>query len=82
MRSHEVTVLNQMQQVFVYEIPEENFNRQSLGTIEENGTFNLLKSLPEGSIATAKDLNAIRREFIQRVFTYYIVKLGAGVDEE
>ena len=71
-----------MQQVFVYEIPEENFNRQSLGTIEENGTFNLLKSLPEGTIATAKDLNAIRREFIQRVFTYYIVKLGAGVDEE
>ena len=82
MRSHEVTVLNQMQQVFVYEIPEENFNRQSLGTIEENGTFNLLKSLPEVSIATAKDLNAIRREFIQRVFTYYIVKLGAGKDEE
>ena len=50
--------------------------------IEENGTYNLLKSLHEGTIATTKDLNAIRREFIQRVFTYYIVKLGAGIDEE
>ena len=63
MRSHEVTVLNQMQQVFVYAVSQD-FNRQSMSKIEENGTYNLLKSLPEGRIATANDLNAIRREFI------------------
>ena len=82
MRSHEVTVLNQMQQVFVYAVSQDPRSRMSMEKIEENGTYNLLKSLPEGTIATAKDLNAIRREFIQRVFTYYIVKLGAGIDEE
>ena len=65
MRSHEVTVLNQMQQVFVYAVSQDpRTGRNTMEKIEENGTYNLLKSLHEGTIATAKDLNAIRREFL------------------
>ena len=42
MKSHHLTVLNQMQQVFVYDEPEDTVNST------ENGTLNLLKILNEG----------------------------------
>ena len=57
-----------MSQVFVYEEPAETVNSA------ENGTLNLLKTLPEGGLVYSKDLHNIRKEFIQRVFTFYIVK--------
>ena len=42
MKSHHMTVINQMQQVFVYDEPTDTVNSA------ENGTLNLLKTLPEG----------------------------------
>lgn len=66
MKSHHMTVLNQMQQVFVYDEPTDTVNSA------ENGTLNLLKTLPEGQILYSRDLHCIRREFVQRVFTFYI----------
>ena len=68
MKAHDQTVLNQMSQVFVYEESTETVNSA------ENGTLNLLKTLPEGALVYAKDLHSIRKEFIQRVFTFYIVR--------
>ena len=76
MRNHDLTVLNQTTQVFVYEEPGETVNAC------ENGTLNLLKILSEGNVVTARELHLLRKEFIQRVFTYYIVKLGAGTEED
>lgn len=58
LKAHDVTVLNQMQQVFVYEEPTETQNSA------ENGTLNLLKTLPEGKLVYASDLHSIRKEFI------------------
>ena len=60
----------------MYEEPGETVNAC------ENGTLNLLKILPEGNVVTARELHLLRKEFIQRVFTYYIVKLGAGTEED
>ena len=58
LKAHDVSILNQMQQVFVYEEPTETQNSA------ENGTLNLLKTLPEGSMVFARDLHSIRKEFI------------------
>ena len=69
-----MTVLNQMQQVFVYDEPTETAVNSA-----ENGTLNLLKTLPEGQIIYSRDLHCIRREFVQRVFTFYIIR---GMVEE
>lgn len=41
----------------------------------KNGTLNLLrKMLPEGKALTSRDLHSLRREFMQKVFTFYILR--------
>ena len=55
LRIHDLTVLNQMTQVFVYEERADDVNAT------RNGTLNLIRTLPEGAIVTAADLNNIRK---------------------
>jgi len=65
-----------MAQIFVYEETADPINAA------KNGTMNLLRTLPEGTIVTNSDLHNIRREFVQRVFTFYIARHGAGFEDE
>ena len=65
-----------MAQVFVYEECLDVVNA------ERNGTMNLLKSMPEGTLVNSRDLHLLRKEFIKRIFTFYIVRLDAGIDED
>ena len=54
-------------QVFVYEEMDDAKNR------DENGTLKLLENLPEESPPTLSEMHAIRKEFIKKVFTFYIL---------
>jgi len=47
-----------MAQVFVYEECSDVVNA------EKNGTMNLLKSMPEGTLVNSRDLHLLRKEFI------------------
>lgn len=76
MQTHNFSVLNQTQQVFVYEESIEQVNA------EKNGTLKLLRILPEGSLVTAKELHTLRKEFLMRVFTFYILRYQAGQEED
>ena len=58
MRTRDLSVLNQMVQVFVYEEDKNDVNSA------QNGTMNLLKSMPEGNLVSARDLHILRKEFL------------------
>ena len=68
--------MNQVGQVFVF---EESFDAVNS---EKNGTLSLLKKLEEGTPVSGQDLNSLRKEFLKRLFTFYIVKLGAGHEDD
>ena len=68
--------MNQVGQVFVF---EESFDAVNS---EKNGTLSLLKKLDDGVPVSGQDLNMLRKEFLKRLFTFYIVKLGAGQEED
>ena len=41
-----------------------------------------MRLLPEGSLVSPEDLHRLRKEFLERVFTFYILRFRAGLDEE
>ena len=64
-----IQILNQSVQVFVYE----EMNQNDAKNRDENGTLKLLEKLPEEAPPTLAEMHAIRKEFIKKVFTFYIL---------
>lgn len=66
--------LNQASCVFVYEDTPEGRDK--------NGTLKLLGTLPEQTGPTQHNFQVLRKEFLKKVFTYYILENKLTAEEE